>query len=259
MSFQTLHLASQPFKTQNKDWSIVASYTIPGKASGLAWDGTYIYFGIYGTNGDKIYRFNPANGTNEFLFSNPTINDSYGMSYDGQYLWITDHGTPSSVPAYALQLDFSGNILSQFNLPDHYMSGIAHDSGDFWVATYYPNPGTIYKVNAMGTILTQFQSPNEQPWDICLQDSNLWVADYNANKLYKINQTGFMLEDHDCETQKPAGIVFDGQYLWYVDGPLGANSTLYKVDLEGTGTPQISVPVTSFNYGVVTVGDSSVW
>ena len=30
-----------------KDWSIVETYTIPGKASGLAWDGTYIYFGIY--------------------------------------------------------------------------------------------------------------------------------------------------------------------------------------------------------------------
>ncbi|MBM3436881.1 MAG: hypothetical protein FJY07_11765, partial [Bacteroidetes bacterium] len=30
-----------------KDWSIVATYTIPGKASGLAWDGAFLYFGIY--------------------------------------------------------------------------------------------------------------------------------------------------------------------------------------------------------------------
>jgi len=37
---------------QNRDWSIVASYTVPGKASGLAWDGTFLYYGIYGANGD---------------------------------------------------------------------------------------------------------------------------------------------------------------------------------------------------------------
>ncbi len=32
---------------QNRDWTIVASYDIYGKASGLAWDGsTFIYYGI---------------------------------------------------------------------------------------------------------------------------------------------------------------------------------------------------------------------
>ena len=102
-----------------KDWSIVASYTIPGKASGLAWDGTYLYFGIYGSNGDQVYQFDPASGTNTLLFSNATIGDSYGMTYDGNHLWITDHGLSSSVPAYALELDLSGNSISQFDLSDH--------------------------------------------------------------------------------------------------------------------------------------------
>ena len=44
-------------------WSIVASYTIPGKASGLAWDGTYIYFGMYWSNGNQVYKFDPSTGT----------------------------------------------------------------------------------------------------------------------------------------------------------------------------------------------------
>lgn len=243
----------------SKDWTIVASYTIPGKASGLAFDGTYIYFGIYGSNGDKFYRFDPSNGTNTLLFSVPSVNDCYGMTYDGNHLWITDHGTSSSVPAYALELDFSGNIISQFNLPDHYMSGIAYDDGNFWAATYYPNPGKIYKVNSSGTILKQIPSPNEQPWDLCLAGSDLWVADYNLNKLYKIDQDGLILEEHLCESQKPAGIVFDGTYLWYVDGALAANSTLYKVDPGGAGTPEIYIPLTSYNYGIVATGDSAVW
>ncbi|MCF8369278.1 MAG: choice-of-anchor D domain-containing protein [Bacteroidales bacterium] len=242
-----------------KDWTIVATYDIPGKASGLAWDGTYIYFGIYGSNGDQVHKFDPATGNNSLLFTNPSLGDSYGMTFDGTHLWTTDHVTSSSVPATAIQLDLSGNIVSQFDLPDHYMSGIAYDNGDFWVATYYPDPGTIYKVDASGNALTQFTSPNQQPWDLCLEGTDLWVADYNANNLYKIDQSGSLLETHACENIKPAGIVYDGQYLWYVDGELSSNSTLYKVDLGGSGTPQIEIPVTNFNYGNVALGDSLVW
>jgi len=48
-------------------WTIVASYSIPGKASGLAWDGTYLYFGIYGANGQNVYQFNPSTGSNSLL------------------------------------------------------------------------------------------------------------------------------------------------------------------------------------------------
>jgi len=250
---------NEPDSKDAKDWTIVSTYTIPGKASGLAWDGTYIYFGIYGSNGDQVHKFDPLAGTNELLFTNPTINDAYGMTWDGTSLWITDHGTSSSVPAYAMELDMAGSILSQFNLPDHYMSGIASDNGDFWVATYYPDPGTIYKVDGTGTILSQFTSPGAQPWDVCVDGDNIWVADYNDNLLYKVDQTGSILESHACENAKPAGIVFDGQYLWYVDGPLSSNSTLYKVDLGGAGTPAIEIPVTSYNYGTVAVGDSVVW
>jgi hypothetical protein len=58
---------------------------------------------------------------------------------------------------------------------------------------------------------------------------------------------------------KASGLAYDGQYLWYVDGELGSPSTLYKVDLQGSGTPVIDLPVTQYNYGPVTIGDSSVF
>ncbi len=254
-----LMLTNSLFSQQPKDWTILATYTIPGKASGLASDGTFIYFGIYGSEGDHIYKFDPSTGSSELLFTNPQINDSYGMTSDGTSLYITDHVTSTSVPAYAMQFDLTGNLLSQFNLPDHYMSGIAYDNGDFWVATYYPDPGTIYKIDNTGTVLSQFTSPNDQPWDLCLEGTDLWVADYNANMLYKTDQSGNIIESHESENIKPSGVVFDGQYLWYVDGGLNTNSTLYKVDPGGAGTPQITVPVTNYTYGNVAIGDSAVW
>ena len=243
----------------NREWSIVATYSIPGKASGLAFDGTFLYSGIYGSDGDKVYKINPANGSYELLFSNPDLGDSFGLTWDGTYLWTIDQPTGSSNPALATQLDINGTFLEQIALPDHYMSGIAYDNGDFWVATYYPNPGMIYLVDGDGIVLNQFQSPNEQPWDLCVENDNLWVTDYDAGMIYKMDEDGTVLESHPSENIKPSGIVYDGQYLWYVDGQLSTNSTLYKVDLGGTGTPVINVPLTEYDYGFVTIGDSAKW
>ncbi len=46
-----LNSFSQP---DTRSWTILASYTIPGKASGLAWDGQYLYSGLYSEPGNGI-------------------------------------------------------------------------------------------------------------------------------------------------------------------------------------------------------------
>jgi len=243
------------------EWTILETYSIPGKASGLAFDGTNLYFGIYGSNGDHVYRFNIQTESYELLFVNEELDDSFGMTWDGASLWITHH--PNN-PAVAVKLDLAGNILSQFDLPDQYMSGIAYNDGNFWVATYYPDdPGIIYLVDDNGSILEQInfdlpENNDEQPWDICIQDDDLWIADYNDDTLYKIDQTGNILEEHPGENIKPAGIVYDGSYLWYIDGPLSSNSTLYKVDLGGAGTPEIVPEWVEYDFGNTVIGSPAV-
>ncbi len=239
----------------SRDWTIVASYQIPGKASGLAWDGTNLYSGIYGTNGDDIYQIDPSDGSYTLLCSGPQ-EDAYGLTHDGTYLWTTDHAGSSSDPALALQFDDNGTLISSFALPNHYMSGLAYNNGDFWAQTYYPDPGTIYKIDNTGTVLSQFQPPADQPWDICHDGTNLWIADYNANMIYEVDETGTVLSSHASENIKPAGIVYDGQYLWYCDGGLGIDSTLYKIDLQGTGTPIIDVVPNSVDFGFVNIDET---
>ncbi len=243
------------------DWTVVQTYTIPGKASGLAWDGTHLYSGIYGSDGSNIYQIDPTNGSYQLQFSDPVLEDTYGLTYDGSNLWLTDHRNGAYEPAVAYKYDMNGNILTEFELADHYMSGITYDAGDFWVATYYPDdPSVLYKVDDTGTILSQidFDIPGndeEQPWDLCMENGNLWVADYYADALYKFDPSnGTILESHDCENIKPSGIVYDGNYLWYVDGPLNSDATLYKVDLGGTGTPVISLPWEEFDFGNTIIG-----
>ncbi len=96
--------------TAGSQWTIVATYAIPEGASGLAWDGTNLYCGIYGANGDEVYQINPDTGAYSLLFTGPQ-EDAFGLTYDGTYLWTTDHGLPSSDPAIALKLDWNGNVL----------------------------------------------------------------------------------------------------------------------------------------------------
>ena len=257
--FITLFLFVSSSYSQSRSWSILQSWDIPGKASGLAWDGTYLYFGIYGSDGDHFYRFDPSNGTYQQQFIIPTIDDCYGMTWDGSSLWIINQVSPPSAPAEATEIDLSGNILSTFQLPDHYMSGIAYDNGNYWVGTYYPDPGTVYEVTGSGNVLSQFTPPEEQIWDICMHGNNLWMVDYNANMIYKTDQSGSVLESHPSENIKPSGIVYDGTYIWYVDGQISTPSKLYKVSLTGPGTPEITIPIDNHNYGAVTINTSDTW
>lgn len=241
--------------SQTKEWSIVETYTIPGKASGLAYDGQYLYFGIYGSGGENMYRFDPASGQATLQFSNPEIDDTFGLTWDGQFLWLVNQPSGSSNPALATKVSMTGDILETFALPDHYMSGIAYDDGQFWSGTYYPDPGTIHLTDNQGAVINQFTAPDEQIWDICVQEEFLWMVDYNANFIFKTDKDGNVIDGYDCENIKPSGIVFDGLYLWYVDGQLSSESTLYKIDLGGSGTPVIKVTPTVYDYGNVTIGD----
>ena len=117
--FLTICFSEQTFAQSSKAWSIVTSYDIPTGASGLAWDGTYLYCGIYGAVGGNIYQINPADGTYTLYFSGGAQEDAYGLTHDGTNLWTTDHPGSSSTPAIAMKLDTDGSLLSQFDLPDH--------------------------------------------------------------------------------------------------------------------------------------------
>ncbi|OQX78222.1 MAG: hypothetical protein B6D64_07170, partial [Bacteroidetes bacterium 4484_276] len=148
-----------------QEWTIIETFEVPGKASGLAWDGQYIYFGQYSTAGNEIHRLDPETGNYELVCYGP-MEDAYGLTWDGEYLWSTDH--PGSYdPGIAYQFDLSGTTNYQFECPATYMGGIAYDDGLFWLAAYYDPDGQIYLTDDQGTVLKEFPTPGTQPWDIC--------------------------------------------------------------------------------------------
>lgn len=244
----------------SSEWTIVESHPLPEGASGLAWDGTHLYCGIYGVNGGHIYRIDPETGSHELLFQG-VHEDAFGLTFDGTHLWTTDHPGSSSTPAQAMKLGWNGDVLEQIALPDHYMSGIAWDDGEFLVSRYYPDPGHVYRLDADGHVLAQFDCPDDQPWDLAVQDGDIWIADYWGDTLYRVDaDNGTVITSHAAEDVDPAGIVWDGQYLWYCDnGGSNTGDLLYKVDLQGSGSSEILVQDPVHAFGTVAIGATAVW
>ncbi len=127
-----IQITAQEANKSPNSWTIVASYTLSGRASGLAWDGTYIYYGIYGVNGDQVYKFNPANGVS-VLQCTGTFGDSYGLTYKAPNLVNTDHVTSPSIPATAIEFNMSGTTTATLDLPAHNISCTAYDAGIYLV------------------------------------------------------------------------------------------------------------------------------
>ncbi len=244
--------------TNNKSgWTIVNTYEINSHACGLAYDGELIYIGsMYGGQGPMMYTFDPVTEELEFLFEGEH-DEARGLTYDGEHLW-TINFTGASTPANAIQLDMDGNIISQFDLPGNYMSGIAYDDGNFRVATYHPNPGTIHYVDEQGNEISSFTPPTDQPWDLALQGDSIWIVDWWNDYIHLVENDGTLIESFPYDDHRASGILFDNVFLWYIGRDSYGNSTLYKVEPWGTGTPVIQLP-NAHNFGNVTIGETAEW
>ncbi|MBU0517503.1 choice-of-anchor D domain-containing protein, partial [bacterium] len=236
--------------------TILATYEISDHASGLAYDGTYIWYGRYGTNGERVYKFDPMLGqvVDSLDLGAANVDDAYGLTWDGQYLWVCTHVGAD----FTLQFDTNGNIISSFQNPSDYMSGLAWDGQDLWMADYYNPDGQILKVTTTGQVLESWPAPDNQPWDLAWDGQNLWMADYWGNTIYQIDPvTHSVLYSFPSPMEDPAGIVWDGQYLWLCDEGQGYNvDHLYKIDPFGGGTPEISLSFDAYDFGYIAIGTS---
>lgn len=244
-------------KEVNREWTVIEMFTVNPFAGGLASDGEYIYIGAYGGGySDEMHRFDPSTGELIMLFDDAVVNQSLGLTYDGEYLWTINR--VGFNPSFALQFDMEGNEVSQFALPNTYMSGIAYDDGNFWVATYNPNPGTIHLMDDQGNEISSFVPPTDQPWDIAIQGDTIWIVDFWNDFIHAVETDGTLIQSFPYDDHRATGIYHDGNFLWYIGRTSQGVSTLYKVDPFGTGTPVIVVPP-SHHFGNVTLGDDEVW
>ncbi len=259
----SLALGQQAKATESKDapegfWTVLEVYPVNHHASCLTWDGEYIYIGtVSSTLGPNLYRFNPVNGLLELHLSGPH-NNAYGLTTNGEYFWILDRELPSSTPAYVLQVDLEGNLVTQFDLANYYMAGITWDEGNFWVATTSPSPGLIHQIDGQGEEIFSFVPPQRQTRDLALENGYLWIAEFDGPSIHKVDLQGEWQATYPTINARAVGVVHDGNYLWYLSRETNGNSFLYKVDPHGVGNGWIDAPH-QHHMGQITLGDQGLW
>ena len=229
--------------------SVINAIEAPLNASGLAWDGNYLWCGAYGINGDTIFKLDPDNGTILKRIRWMQSADSYGLTFDQGDLWVNDHisGTDS-----IFRIDtITGARVHAIPAHKEYMAGLANNGTQLWCCVYYDPNGRAYYIDKTdGGVLDSIDIPElPQPWGAAWDGQYLWVCnDGNyggTHTIYKIDVSAQQIVDSlDSPGNRPWGLTWDGSYLWVIArGPSSTGFVAYQIDLQGGGTPENKVSV----------------
>ncbi len=168
------------FKIDPDNMQIVSSFYYSGGLDGLAHDGEYLWIGYWP---DYIHKIDTT-GNMVGSWPSPGADYSYGMAFDGQYLWHSDkdlnmiykldYNDPTNIiesfavswvprdlgwgrnnlwaianANYVYELDPTNmNIINSWSTGRPYSSGIALGGGYLWFGTN-SNTGWVYKVEGV--------------------------------------------------------------------------------------------------------------
>jgi len=121
---------------------ISESLYIKGQATGLTYDGEYIYCCFKAGWSSQIIKIKSSENTATFFTY--TRGNPNGLAYDGNYIWncVDNGGTRSG---FVDNYDFhSGIRINRFITPGYQPTGIVYDGKYFWLADKYYSK--IYKI-----------------------------------------------------------------------------------------------------------------
>ncbi len=251
---------------------VIKTIPSPDFPYGLTFDGTYLWVGTSYANsaGDFLWKIDTTTGLVAGTIPVPDPNGFYtvkALAFDGTYLWVFEDLPSASHPDKFYKVDpNSGAVLKTINSPfNNYLGGMDFGDGSLWVSQYYSsNPAednVIHKIDTSnGAILQTFSSVGEQPMGVAFDGQYLWCAEdtgFGATRqeIYQYdpvtgNYTGTFIKNPD---NSPRDMAWDGQYLWIIGYN---NRLLYQLSTSG-GTPAIQLPITSLDFGLVSVGDTA--
>jgi Right handed beta helix region len=168
----------------------------------IAWDGSAIWTATLWGN---VYRLNPATGDilTQWQYPGP---QAWGMTYDGQYLWINDFAEKK-----VYQMTTAGTVVSSFTIPDPTggAKGIAWDGQALCIMGW--TSSTIYRVDRQGKLINTIAleaGGGGLAWD----GTAFWVP---AGKgIRRVSATGQTLGSIYACSEGTWDLTWGGQYLW---------------------------------------------
>ena len=206
---------------------VVAEYDTPGDdASGLAFDGTFLWTADYST--DLIYKIDPCTGAIEDRISAPD-NYTFGLTHDGTHLWASGYVTDT-----LYQIDPpTGDIVDSFASPGTWPWGLAFDGTHLW--NYDADTETIYRLDpATGDVVFSFEPQVKGISDLTWDGMHLWAISRTSHQICRFTSTGMLVTAISIDAYYfPNGLTWDGTHLWLAER---GTDKLYRL-LAGAETP----------------------
>ncbi|MCW8803890.1 MAG: choice-of-anchor D domain-containing protein [Ignavibacteriaceae bacterium] len=247
------------------------SGTFYNYAYGLAYNNSKYWISSgSSTSGNGIINAVNSSGVqiDQIIINYPAMRYSQGLAHDGTYFWYLERrGSTHGL----FKVDASGNVIDSIKIfGSKYLGGAGWDGTGVWVSCYYPNnEAALYKVDvSTKNIVDTISTIGTQPQGITVKgDTLFYVMDDNDGDDERVFAVDLATEDTlfsfhvpDQSSQSPRGLAWDGTYFWLLAEPVGGNLNqrqLFKYDLGGSGTPEITVPFSTINFPNTTVGNTS--
>ncbi|NQV14750.1 choice-of-anchor D domain-containing protein, partial [bacterium] len=197
----------------------------PNGATGMIWIGGELIVVSYVN--EEVARVNLDTGEYVALF--PTHAQSFGLAWDGQYLWIGDGS--GNVYGYTLE----GVLVGSFSTPEFGHLALTWDGSSFLIASAFAYNPTVFKLDFSGNILASYESTfdatvSQMTWVPSHEDGNLWTVDESTGTVRRLNLSGDYFNEVSSFYLEIVGfryaITHDGYDLWIAEW----NGPYYQVD-----------------------------
>jgi len=221
---------------------ILASWPAPAstfnRVNGIAFEGEYIWVKDRACEGSRSVVKCTKSGSivKEIGFTENGWNDSYGLAFDGVYLWTVLHQPFGPViydnyDKYTTTGSYVNGFLAHMRIQFDPSNSVSWDGQYLWTdGRRKGQPVRAEKYTTAGSLLGSFDMP--QTWSTAAGYYNrqIWAGG-PGNYVYGMSTLGASVV---ASFPAPGGscraVGFDGEYLWTADA--NTPQYIYKVDID---------------------------
>ncbi|MDZ7260608.1 MAG: dockerin type I domain-containing protein [candidate division KSB1 bacterium] len=139
-----------------------------------------------------------------------------------------------------------------FNLRDVPNLGDVTGKSSVWIAFIFTSDGSVNKRGVylddivlkkalLDTlqVVSSFTTPATSPAGLTWDGSYLWHSDYGTDKIYKLTTTGSVVSSFSAPDGSPDDLAWDGSYLWNADW---STDRIYKLTTSGSTVSSFTTP-----------------